>query len=42
MSQFWEVSTNVQISFGITLIVILLTYISFRVSDRSSKQRGHK
>ncbi len=42
MSEFWEMSTNLQISFGITLIVVLLTYIAFKVSDRSSKPRHHK
>ncbi len=42
MDEFWKINANAQISFGIFLIVALLTYIAYKVSGREPKPRHHK
>lgn len=40
MNDFWDISANVQIAFGLFLIVVLLTYIAYKLSEgkkRSSR-----
>lgn len=44
MNNFWNISANVQIATALMLIVILLLYIAFKVSekDRRSSARASK
>lgn len=40
MKNFWDISANVQIATALVLIVVLLTYIAFKLSEgkkRSSR-----
>ncbi len=42
MSELWNSVANVQIATALVMIVVLLMFIAFKVSDRSPKPRHHK
>lgn len=37
MSQFWQISTNVQIALALFLIVVLLMYVAYQTSKKSRR-----
>jgi K+-transporting ATPase A subunit len=37
MNDFWDINANVQIATALFLIVVLLMYISFKLSEKTRK-----